>query len=96
MYYKLLYAALVLSALSCRQDPPAPTPEPEPEPVVEVKSSDCRIFAMSVEAGEWTRLSLDADDFKTKDLIPMKDWDALVGIILPDTDDKYYNNFLWM
>ena len=45
---------MVLSALSCRQDPPAPTPEPEPEPVVEVKSSDCRIFAMSVEAGEWT------------------------------------------
>ena len=49
-----------------------------------------------VEAGEWTRLSLEVDDFKTKDLIPMKDWDGLYSIILPDTDDKYYNNFLWM
>ena len=49
-----------------------------------------------VEAGEWTRLSLEVDDFKTKDLIPMKDWEGLCSIILPDTDDKYYNNFLWM
>lgn len=49
-----------------------------------------------VEAGEWTRLSLEVDDFKTKELIPMKDWDGLYSIILPDTDDKYYNNFLWM
>ena len=49
-----------------------------------------------LEAGEWTRLSLDVDDFKTEDLIPMKDWDGLCSIILPDTDDKYYNNFLWM
>ena len=49
-----------------------------------------------LEAGEWTRLSLEVDDFKTKDLIPMKDWEGLCSIILPDTDDKYYNNFLWM
>ena len=49
-----------------------------------------------LEAGEWTRLSLDVDDFKTEELIPMKDWDDLYGIILPDTVDKYYNNFLWM
>ncbi|MBO4479278.1 MAG: hypothetical protein J5774_02815 [Clostridia bacterium] len=49
-----------------------------------------------VEAGEWTRLSLEVDDFKTKDLIPMKDWEGLYSILLPDTDDKYYNNFLWM
>ena len=45
---------------------------------------------------EWTRLSFDIDDFKTAELIPMKDWENLRGIILPDTDDKYYNNFLWM
>lgn len=50
----------------------------------------------SLEGGEWTRLSLETDDFKTAELIPMKDWDNLCGIILPDTDDKYYNNFLWM
>ena len=49
-----------------------------------------------LEAGEWTRLSLDVDDFKTEELIPMKNWDGLCSIILPDTDDKYYNNFLWM
>ncbi|MBQ7712670.1 MAG: hypothetical protein IJT69_02505 [Clostridia bacterium] len=49
-----------------------------------------------VEAEEWTRLSLKTDDFKTAELIPMKDWDDLYGIILPDTVDKYYNNFLWM
>ena len=49
-----------------------------------------------LEAGEWTRLSLEVDDFKTKDLIPMKDWEGLCSIILPDTDDKFYNNFLWM
>ena len=49
-----------------------------------------------VEGEEWTRLSLKTDDFKTSELIPMKDWDDLYGIILPDTDDKYYNNFLWM
>lgn len=49
-----------------------------------------------VEGDEWTRLSLKTDDFKTAELIPMKDWDDLYGIILPDTDDKYYNNFLWM
>ena len=49
-----------------------------------------------VEAEEWTRLSLKVDDFKTSELIPMKDWDDLYSIILPDTDDKYYNNFLWM
>ena len=49
-----------------------------------------------VDAEEWTRLSLEADDFKTSELIPMKDWDNLCCIILPDTDDKYYNNFLWM
>lgn len=49
-----------------------------------------------LEAGEWTRLSLDVDDFKTEGLIPMKDWEGLCSIILPDTDDKYYNNFLWM
>ncbi len=49
-----------------------------------------------LEAGEWTRLSLDVDDFKTEELIPMKDWEGLCSIILPDTDDKYYNNFLWM
>jgi len=49
-----------------------------------------------VEGDGWTRLSLETDDFKTEDLIPMKDWDGLLGIILPDTDDKYYNNFLWM
>ena len=49
-----------------------------------------------VEEGEWTRLSLTPDDFKTSDLIPMKDWEGLLGIILPDTDDKLYNNFLWM
>jgi len=48
------------------------------------------------EGEEWTRLSLETDDFKTEELIPMKDWDGLLGIILPDTDDKYYNNFLWM
>ncbi len=48
------------------------------------------------EAGEWTRLSLEVGDFKTKDLIPMRDWEGLYSIILPDTDDKYYNNFLWM
>ena len=49
-----------------------------------------------VAAGEWTRLSFDIDDFKTSELIPMKDWEGLLGIILPDTDHKYYNNFLWM
>jgi len=49
-----------------------------------------------VEGEEWTRLSLEVDDFKTEDLIPMKDWNGLLGMILPDTDDKYYNNFLWM
>lgn len=49
-----------------------------------------------VEGEEWTRLSLETDDFKTEELIPMKDWEGLLGIILPDTDDKYYNNFLWM
>ena len=49
-----------------------------------------------VEEGEWTRLSLEVDDFKTTELIPMKDWEGLYSIILPDTDDKYYNNFLWM
>jgi len=49
-----------------------------------------------VEAGEWTRISLEVGDFKTKELIPMKDWEGLCSIILPDTDDKYYNNFLWM
>ena len=49
-----------------------------------------------LEAGEWTRLSLEVGDFKTKDLIPMRDWDGLCSMILPDTDDKYYNNFLWM
>lgn len=49
-----------------------------------------------VNGEEWTRLSLTPDDFKTQDLIPMKDWEDLYGIILPDTDDKYYNNFLWM
>ena len=45
---------------------------------------------------EWTRLSLTPDDFKTSDLIPMKNWEDLLSIILPDSDDKYYNNFLWM
>ena len=54
------------------------------------------IATCPLEAGEWTRLSLDVDDFKTEGLIPMKDWDGLCSIILPDTDDKYYNNFLWM
>ena len=54
------------------------------------------IATCPVEKGEWTRLSLEVDDFKTKELIPMKDWDGLYSIILPDTDDKYYNNFLWM
>ena len=49
-----------------------------------------------VEGQEWTRLSLGTDDFKTVDFIPMKDWDGLLGMILSDTDDKYYNNFLWM
>ena len=49
-----------------------------------------------VGADEWTRLSLNPDDFKTKELIPMKDWEDLYSIILPDTDDTYYNNFLWM
>ena len=49
-----------------------------------------------VEGEEWTRLSLGTDDFKTKELIPMKDWDGMLGLILPDTDDKLYNNFLWM
>ena len=48
------------------------------------------------EGAEWTRLSFETDDFKTEELIPMKDWERLLGIILPDTDDKYYNNFLWM
>ena len=48
------------------------------------------------EGEEWTRLSFETDDFKTEELIPMKDWEGLLGIILPDTDDKYYNNFLWM
>jgi len=49
-----------------------------------------------VGAEEWTRLSLDIDDFKTDELLPMKDWEGLYSIILPDTVDKYYNNFLWM
>ena len=49
-----------------------------------------------VEGEEWTRISLSTDDFKTAELIPMKDWDGLLGMILPDTDDKLYNNFLWM
>ena len=49
-----------------------------------------------VDAEEWTRLSLKTDDFKTRDFIPMKDWEGLLSIILPDTDDNYYNNFLWM
>ena len=49
-----------------------------------------------LEGGEWTRLALEVGDFKTKDLIPMRDWEGLCSMILPDTDDKYYNNFLWM
>ena len=49
-----------------------------------------------VDGEEWTRLSLKPDDFKTAELIPMKDWEDLYGIILPDADNKYYNNFLWM
>ena len=65
-----------------------------------IKREEDRIVAYTAvcdaEAEEWTRLSLETDDFKTEDLIPMKDWDGLLGMILPDTDDKYYNNFLWM
>ena len=54
------------------------------------------IATCRLEAGEWTRLSLEVGDFKTKDLIPMRDWEGLCSMILPDADDKYYNNFLWM
>ncbi len=56
----------------------------------------CYTAQVSVEGEEWTRLSLETDDFKTDELIPMKDWTGLLGIVLPDTDDTYYNNFLWM
>ena len=62
----------------------------EPEGVV-TYTATC-----AVAGEEWTRLALSPDDFKTTDLIPMKNWDGLYSIILPDTDDKYYNNFLWM
>ncbi|MBP5405056.1 MAG: hypothetical protein J6Y74_03825 [Clostridia bacterium] len=65
-----------------------------------MKAEDDRIIRYTAlceaEGEEWTRLSLETDDFKTEELIPMKDWEGLLGIILPDTDDKYYNNFLWM
>lgn len=78
--------------------------------VYSAKDDEVRIILVKEEEGalvdyvatcfvaeeEWTRLSLKTDDFKTAELIPMKDWDDLYGIILPDTVDKYYNNFLWM
>ena len=68
--------------------------------VVLVKEEEGRLVeyvaTCFVDGEEWTRLSLKTDDFKTSELIPMKDWDDLYGIILPDTVDKYYNNFLWM
>ena len=84
-------ASLHISVYSAKEDEVRVILIKEEEGVLKEYVATC-----FVEGEEWTRLSLKPDDFKTEELIPMKDWDDLYSIILPDTDDKYYNNFLWM
>lgn len=62
----------------------------------EDKSVEKYTAVAKVEAGEWTRLLLGVEDFKTAELIPMKDWEKLLRIELPNTEGKLYNNLLWL
>lgn len=52
--------------------------------------------AVTVTGGEWQKISLHHTDFKTKELVPLKNWDNVKKLSFVKIDNTLISNLIWI
>ncbi len=52
--------------------------------------------SINVTGGEWQKISLSHADFKTNELVSLKDWDRVKKLSFIDIDNTLINNLIWI
>ena len=51
---------------------------------------------VDVVGGEWQKITLSHGDFKTKELVTLRDWDRIKKLTFVDIDGTLINNLIWI
>lgn len=65
---------------------------------VEIGKASYEFYTATVEiaGGEWQKTALDHTDFKTKDLVPLKNWDNVKKLSFVDINGTLVGNLIWI
>ena len=65
---------------------------------VETGKASYEYYTSSVEitGGEWQKFALDHTDFKTKELVPLKNWNNVKKLSFVDIDGTLVGNLIWI
>lgn len=64
-----------------------------------LEDGDLIVYTATAEVSgeeDWTKISFEAQDFKSKDLISMKDWDGLKKLEIKNANNILFNNIIWV
>ena len=51
---------------------------------------------VKIVGGEWQKIALSHSDFKTKDLVSLKDWNRVKKLSFVDINHALINNVIWI
>lgn len=51
---------------------------------------------VSIQGGEWQKIALHHTDFKTKERVPLKNWDNVKKLSFVDIDNTLISNLIWI
>ena len=71
------------------------------ELTVEITSGSNGVYnlfysTITIPENVWTKCSLKVSDFKTKDLVPLKEWGNIKKLTFLNVDNALFNNIIWI